>query len=96
MRRSNTQKLQDVIKEYLREARIDKKLVEVNLVNSWEEVVGKEIARRTDKIYIKNRKLYAHFNSSVVRNELLLHRETIRTRLNEIAGEELIKEIILK
>ena len=96
MRRSNTQKLQEVIKEYLQQSKIDKKLLEVQLINSWEEIVGKEIARRTDKIYIKNNKLFAHFRSSVVRNELLMHRETIRTRLNEKAGEELIKEIVLK
>ncbi len=96
MRRSNTQKLGEVIKDYLKESNIDKKLTEIQLINSWEEIVGKEIARRTEKIYIRNNKLFVHFTSSVVRNELLLHRETIRTRLNEHAGEEIIKEIVLK
>ncbi len=96
MRRSNTQKLGEVIKEYLKESDIDKKLTEIQLINSWEEIVGKEIARRTEKIYIRNNKLFVHFTSSVVRNELLLHRETIRSRLNEQAGEELITEIVLK
>ncbi len=96
MRRSNTQKLGEVIKDYLKETNIDKKLTEIHLINSWEEIVGKEIARRTKKIYIRNEKLFVHFTSSVVRNELLLHRETIRTRMNEQAGEELITEIVLK
>lgn len=96
MRRSNTQKLGEVIKDYLKESNIDKKLTEIQLINSWEEIVGKEIARRTEKIYIRNNKLFVHFTSSVVRNELLLHRETIRSRLNEQAGEELITEIVLK
>ncbi len=96
MRRSNTQKLGEVIKDYLKESNIGKKLTEIQLINSWEEIVGKEIARRTEKIYIRNNKLFVHFTSSVVRNELLLHRETIRARLNEHAGEEIIKEIVLK
>ncbi len=96
MRRSNTQKLGEVIKDYLKESNIDKKLTEIQLIDSWEEIVGKEIARRTEKIYIRNEKLFVRFTSSVVRNEMLLHRETIRNRLNEKAGEELIKEIVLK
>lgn len=96
MRRSNTQKLGEVIKDYLQETNIGKKLTEIQLINSWEEIVGKEIARRTDKIYIKGNKLFVYFKSSVVRNELLLHRETIRTQMNERAGEEIIKEIVLK
>lgn len=96
MRRSNTQKLGEVIRDYLKESNLEKKLTEIQLINSWEEIVGKEIARRTEKIYIRNNKLFVHFTSSVVRNEMLLHRETIRTRLNEQAGEELITEIVLK
>lgn len=96
MRRSNTQKLGEVIRDYLKESNLEKKLNEIQLINSWEEIVGKEIARRTEKIYIRDNKLFVRFTSSVVRNEMLLHRETIRTRLNEQAGEELIKEIVLK
>jgi len=96
MRRSNTQKLNEILKDYLKETNLDKKLTEIELINSWEEIVGKEIARRTDKIYIKGKKLFVQLSSSIVRNELLLHRETIRTRMNEIAGEEFILEIVLR
>ncbi|UCG27165.1 MAG: DUF721 domain-containing protein [Bacteroidales bacterium] len=96
MRRSNTQKLKEVIKEYIRETNIEDKLKETRLINSWEKVVGKEIARRTDKIYIKKNKLFVYFNSSVVRNELLLHRETIRKNLNALVGEEIIGEIVIR
>lgn len=96
MRRSNTQKLDELIKEYIQETNLEGKLKETRLINSWEEVVGKEIAGWTNKIYIKKNKLFVHFNSSVVRNELLLHRETIRKNLNALVGEELIEEIVIK
>jgi len=96
MRKSNTQTIASVIKDYLKEAQIEGKLKEVQVVNSWEELVGKTIARRTNRIYIKNGKLYLHMNSSIVKNELLMHREGIIERINTNAGEEIIKEIVLK
>ena len=96
MRKSNTQTIASVIKDYLKEAQIEGKLKEVQVVNSWEELVGKVIARRTNRIYIKNGKLYLHMNSSIVKNELLMHRESIIERINTNAGEEIVKEIVLK
>jgi len=96
MRRKKTQKLGEVIKEYLQEANIEKKLKEVELINSWEEIVGKPVANRTEKISIKEGKLIVYLKSSVVRNELFMMREKLLEELNKRAGEKLIKEIILK
>jgi len=96
MRKSNTQTIASVIKDYLKESQIEGKLKEVQVVNSWEELVGKTIARRTNRIYIKNGKLYLHMNSSIVKNELLMHREGIIERINTNAGEEIVKEIVIR
>ena len=96
MRKSNTQTIASVIKDYLKEAQIEGKLKEVQVVNSWEELVGKTIARRTNRIYIKNGKLYLHMNSSIVKNELLMFREGIIERINTNAGEEIVKEIVIR
>ncbi|MCD4832398.1 MAG: DUF721 domain-containing protein [Bacteroidales bacterium] len=96
MRKKNTQKIDEVVKEYLKAFKIDDKLKEVRLIKSWEEVVGKTIARSTSNIYIKNRKLFVKLNSSVIRNELFMLREGLKKALNDKAGEEIIDEIILK
>ena len=58
--------------------------------------MGKAISSRTTKIYIKDHVLYVHLNSSVVRNELLMLREALREKLNQNAGTEVIKEIVLR
>jgi len=96
MRRKKTLSLSEVLKEYRSEMNIDNKLKEINLIKSWEEIAGKAIARRTSKVYIKDGSLYIHLNSSVARNELSMLRESLRERLNEKAGEELVKDIILR
>lgn len=96
MRRSNTQSLSEVLKEYIEQNRIDKKLKEVDVVEGWEKLLGKTIAHYTRNIYIRNRILYVEISSSVVKNELFLMREEICRRINQNAGEEIIQRIVFK
>ncbi|MCD4768670.1 MAG: DUF721 domain-containing protein [Bacteroidales bacterium] len=96
MRRKKTMLLTDVLKEYKKEMGIENRLREVELINSWEEIAGKAIARRTSKVYLKRGVLYIHLTSSVVRNELMMIREVLIQRLNEHAGDEIVKSVVLK
>lgn len=96
MRRSKTISLAEAVKDYIKEMNLDGKLSEVGVINSWEETVGKAISSRTSKIYIKDHVLFVHLNSSVVRNELLMLREALKEKLNEKAGTEVIKDIVLR
>ena len=96
MRRSKTNTIGEVIRSYLQETGIDQKLKEVKLIESWEEIVGKMISNRTKKIEIKNGKMIIYLKSSVVRNELMMLRESLKEALNKKAGEDIIQEIVLK
>lgn len=96
MRRSKTISLAEAVNDYIKEMNLGPKLSEITVINSWEEIVGKAISSRTTKIYIKNHTLFVHLNSSVVRNELLMLREVLREKLNEKAGSEVIKDIVLR
>jgi len=96
MKHTSTQSIREVIKQYLKELHIDKKLREVALVGEWEEVVGKIIASKTEKIYIRNGILYIHIRSSVVKNELMMIRNDLVSALNKRAGEELVKDIVFR
>ncbi|MFP4046307.1 MAG: DUF721 domain-containing protein [Bacteroidales bacterium] len=96
MRRKNTQRLDEIISSYLKQMDIDGKLKEVKVTSSWEEIVGKLIARKTDKIFIKDRKLFVYLNSSIVRNELSMLKDSLIDELNKKAGDSVIDDIILK
>jgi len=96
MRRSKTQNISDVIHSFLREAGLDTRLKEQALIQSWEEVVGVSIAKRTQKITISNGIMTIYLRSSVVKNELMMLLDELKKRLNEKAGEALIQKIILK
>ncbi len=96
MRRSKTISLAEAIQDYVREMNLEKGLNETALISSWEEIVGKAIASRTSKIYIKDQVLYVHLKSSVVRNELLMLRQALKEKLNAKSGTEVIKDIVLR
>ena len=95
MRRNNTQSVKTVIEQILQNSKIDAKLKEVRLINNWEEIVGKMIANSTSKLYIKNRCLFIHLRSSVVRNELQMLQSTVIEAVNKHAEEKIIDKIRL-
>jgi predicted nucleic acid-binding Zn ribbon protein len=96
MRRSRTISLAEAMKDYIKEMNLEGKLLEVNIINSWEEIVGKAISTRTLRVFIKDHVLYVHLNSSVARNELMMLKEALREKLNARSGQEVIKDIVLR
>jgi predicted nucleic acid-binding Zn ribbon protein len=96
MERNNTQSIAEAMRAYLKESRLEKPLKERQLVQSWETLLGKSVARATSKIYLSHGKLYVYLNSSVVKNELFMLQDEIIRKLNEAAGELLVKEIVLR
>lgn len=93
MRRKNTEPLKQVIERYLRIIGADKRLKEIRLQKSWEEIIGRNIAAKTEKIAIKDGVVHLLIPSSVVKNELRMVKTEIIRRFNEAAGEELIFDL---
>ena len=96
MKRSNTESISEVIRQYLKELQIERKIKEVGLTQQWEEIVGKIIASKTEKIVIRDGIMYIHIRSSVVKSELMMIREELVRALNDKAGEELVKGIVFR
>jgi hypothetical protein len=96
MRRSNTQSLAEALRDYISEMKMERKLKEVDVVQSWESLLGKTIARYTRNIYLSRGILYVEITSPVVKNELVMMREEIRQRMNKQAEEEMITKIVFK
>lgn len=96
MRRSQTLNISEIISSILKANGLEDKLAETRLIQSWEELLGKSVARLTKSIYIKNRVLFVNLNSSVVRSELSMIKKDILIRLNEKAGKCIIDDIVLR
>ena len=95
IRRSQSRPIKDIIEELLKASGIDQKLKERELIRQWDDVVGKTIARSTESIYIRDRKLFVKIRSSVIRNELTMIRDGLKIELNRRSGQVIIDEIIM-
>ena len=94
MRRTNDKSLKEAIEQMLNVYKIKKRYEETGIIAYWPELVGKSVANRTKEIFISNKKLYLRIESSVIKNELMLMRNQIITKVNDKAKEVLIEEIV--
>ncbi len=86
--------LKDAFETFLKSYNLKAKFNETYLVAYWENIMGNSIAKRTDKIYIKNGVLFLRISSSSLSQELVLAKSKIINLLNSELGEEIIKEIV--
>jgi hypothetical protein len=92
-RSSNEMPLKEVIDKLLRAYQLDGKMKEMDVIQSWPELMGVAVANRTKQISIKNKIMYLTLDSSVMREELLHGKQIIIHRINDKAGFEMINDI---
>ena len=92
-RTSNETPLGEVIDKLMKAYRLDGKLKELDVLEAWPEMMGIAVANRTKELFIKNKVLHIHLDSSVMRDELAHGKQIIIQRVNEKAGFEMITNI---
>jgi len=96
MIKKNSQSLGEILDEFIKSQHLDGKLYETRLINAYPEIVGSGISSHTKNLYIKDGILYISFDSSVIRNEMQLMRQSLISRLNGHIGHDIIREIIFR
>jgi len=72
------------------------KVHELRMKEEWETIVGKTISKYTRSISLYNKKLTINTDVAPLKQELLLGKEQLITRINEYFAERVIEEIIIK
>jgi len=97
MRRVDHEKsMRDLINQMLRAYGLGNQLDEIGLVKSWEEVVGKMVAKHTKDIYFKKGIFYVSLDSAALRQQMSYNKSKIVELLNNKAGKDLVKELVLR
>jgi len=94
MRKADTISLKDSITAMLKAYKLNGKLSEVQLVGSWEKIMGKAIALKTQEVFVRNRKLYVRLNSAPLKHELNMAKSKVVTMINAEMGDSVIDEVI--
>ena len=88
--------MRDAIQEFLNKSRIKGDIQALQIEDVWAEIMGKTVARYTDKPQIIGDRLIITTNVAPLRNELLYQKEKIKLRVNEALGKNIIKEIVVQ
>lgn len=88
--------LGDAIKAFLKRSKLGKGVQAAQIELAWEEIVGKTIARYTDKIELKGSTLFIHTSVAPLKSELLFQKQTLIQRVNQVLGEKVVNEIVIR
>jgi predicted nucleic acid-binding Zn ribbon protein len=88
--------LSEAMQQFLRQSRLKGSILAMQITEVWEEIMGKTIARYTDKIEIHGTTLYIQTSVAPLKQELLYKKDKIRERVNEALKENLIREVVIR
>ncbi len=88
--------LQDAMQLFLKNSKFKTYIQAIQIEEVWESMMGKTVAKYTDKIQIIGTTLFITTTVAPLRNELLYQKDTIMKRVNEALGGKTIKDVVIK
>ena len=90
---SRTKSVGDAIEELIAQLGIKKKLHEQDAFLVWDQAVGERIAKVATPTRMLRGTLIVSVKSGAWRNELSMRKQEIIRRINELVGDEILKDI---
>jgi predicted nucleic acid-binding Zn ribbon protein len=91
----SAQHVGEAIKQLLKQYHIEQKFDEASIVTSWEKLVGSAIAKRTKKVFVRNRVLFVELTSPSLKHDLNYSKTHILELFQKEFGKDSVKEIVL-
>jgi hypothetical protein len=88
--------LGDALQKFLDESRLKGSVQALRIAEAWEQIMGKTIAKHTDKLQIFGDKLIISTSVAPLKQELNYQKDKIILRVNEALGKQVIKEVIVQ
>jgi hypothetical protein len=86
----------EALKIFVDNSKLKTGLRAVQIESVWEEVIGKTIARYTDKIQLINTTLFIYTSEGALKQELIYQKPKIIERINEALHENVVTDVIIK
>ena len=88
--------MQEASQQFLNGSRIKGGIQAMQIEDVWEDIMGKTIARYTDKLQIIGDKLIITTSVGPLKNELIYQKEKIKQRVNEALKAKVVNEVIIQ
>ena len=86
----------DALKKFISHSKLKGDIQALQIAEIWEQIMGKTIARYTEKIQIHGNTLYINTTVAPLRQELLYQKDKIIQRVNETLGEKTIRDVVIR
>lgn len=93
MFRQHPTKVQSLVDLIIRRNGLETPLMQKRLLDAWDEIAGRVVARYTVNKVIRNQTLYINLNSPALRTDLSMRKTSLIKQLNERAGGQVIVDI---
>ena len=95
-RYNDQQKIDDLLKSFVKENKLEKGLDNINVEAAWRDLMGNGVNNYTISVKLNKNSLYVELSSSVLREELSYGEDKIIKMLNEALKKDLITKLILR
>lgn len=85
--------IKNILSDYFKGSNFKEINDTINLIKSWNKMVGETISKNTEIINIKNGKITIKTSNPIWRNELTFQKEDLLNRLKKEEPESSIEEI---
>jgi len=92
-RKSDTTTLKDAINSMMESYKIKGKFDENKLIGSWDALMGAPIAKRTEKIFLKEKVLFVKLNSAPLRQELTIAKSKVLEIIHRHFDKDLVTDV---
>jgi hypothetical protein len=86
----------EALKQFLNKSKLKNGIRAIQIESVWEQVMGKTIARYTEKIQMINSTLFIHTSVGPLKHELIYQKDKIIERINEAMGEKVITNVVIQ
>lgn len=86
----------EALQQFLKKSKLKTGIQAMQIEDIWEKIMGKTVAKYTDKLQIVGSTLFVNTVVAPLKNELLYQKEKIIEMVNLELGEKIIKEVVIK
>lgn len=96
MKKQEPLSIKEIIAQFIDVNDMGQKLDETQLIRLWPKIAGGTVNAYTQSLQVRNRTLYVHLSSAVLRNELMMLRNELLRRYTEEFGHPVIDNIVFR
>lgn len=93
MERRKSEMITDVLHRFMRESGLESPLNEFRILGAWHKVVGEQISKYTQELFIRNQTLFVRLTSPALKSNMMMRRQDLVQELNQEVGAYVIADI---